>query len=244
MKKLFTAFLLSLLLLSFKAENTFAAGCAPIYGGGQSCPDYSFSIQKQVQKPGKGGGDFVNNLSINDPKYAPSQNVTCQVTIRNTGSKKIPTITVVDAFPKYLSFVSGPGNYNSKSNNLVFTVSGLNIGQEATYTIVGKLVNSNNLPNDQGVICELNQVTATDSSGSVNKTSSQFCLQKDVLAAQETSSTSTTKGGLKVMAAPELTTTPATGPEMVSLALIIPAALSGLLLRRRSKQSLNRGGEK
>ena len=245
MKKLFTILALSLLLLSFKAENTFASGCTPIYGGGESCPEYSFSLQKFVQKPGKGGGEFVNNLSINDPKYSANQNVTFQVTVKNTGTKRVPTITIADVFPKYLSFVSGPGNFNSKTNTLVFSVSGLSEGQEATYTIVGKIANTNDLPNDSGVICQINKAIGTDSSGAVNRTSSQFCIQKDVLAAKETSSTSTTtKGGLKVMAAPELTTTPATGPEMASLALIIPAALGGLLIRRRSKQSLKIGGEK
>lgn len=247
MKKLLTIFVLSLFLLSFKTENTFASGCTPIYGGGQSCPEYSFSLQKFVQKPGKGGGEFVNNLSINDPKYSANQNVTFQVTIKNTGTKRVPNITIADVFPKYLSFVSGPGNFNSKSNTLVFGVSGLNEGQEATYTIVGKIADTNNLPNDSGVICQINQAIGTDSSGAVNKASSQFCIQKDVLGTQETSSTSTvntTKGGLKVMATPELTTTPATGPEMISLAFIIPTALGGLLLRRNSKKSLNKGGEK
>jgi len=78
MKKLFTLVLLSIILFALRTENTYAAGCTPIYGGGESCPDYSFSIQKHVQKPGKNGGDFVNNLSINDPKYAPNQNVTFQ----------------------------------------------------------------------------------------------------------------------------------------------------------------------
>lgn len=241
MKKLFTLVFLSILLFALKAENTYAAGCTPIYGGGESCPDYSFSIQKHVQEPGKGGGNFVNNLSINDAKYAPNQNVTFQVTVKNTGSKKIPTITVADVFPKYLSFVSGPGNFNSKSNTLVFSLSGLNPGQNTTYTIVGKIADTNNLPNDSGVICQLNQATGTDSSGNVNKASSQFCLQKQVLGTQEEVQT---KGGLKVMPAPELSTTPATGPEMLPLVLLVPGLLGGLILRRRSKQSLYRGGEK
>lgn len=241
MKKLFTLVFLSILLFALKVENTYAAGCTPIYGGGQSCPDYSFSIQKHVQKPGKGGGNFVNNLSINDAKYAPNQNVTFQVTLKNTGSKKIPTITVADVFPKYLSFVSGPGNFNSKSNTLVFSVSGLNPGQNTTYTIVGKIADTNNLPNDSGLICQVNQAIGTDSSGNVNKASSQFCLQKQVLGTQEEAQT---KGGLKVMPAPELSTTPATGPEMLPLVLLVPGLLGGLILRRRSKQSLYRGGEK
>lgn len=241
MKKLLTLFLLSILLFGFKAENAYAAGCTPIYGGGESCPDYSFSIQKLVQKPGKGTGNFVNNLSINDPKYAPNQNVTFQVTLKNTGSKKISTITVADVFPKYLSFVSGSGNFNSKSNTLVFTVSSLDPEETVTYTIVGKIADTNKLPNDQGVICQLNQAIGTDSSGAVNKASSQFCLQKQVLGTKEQPQT---KGGLKVMPAPELSTTPATGPEMLPLALLVPGLLGGLILRRRSKQSIYRGGEK
>lgn len=233
MKKLFTIVFFSIFLFALKVENTNAAGCTPIYGGGESCPGYSFSIQKYVQKPGKGTGNFVNNLSINDPKYAPNQNVTFQVTLKNTGSKKISTITVADVFPKYLSFVSGPGNFNTKTKTLVFTVSNLDPGENTTYNIVGKTADTNNLP-DEGVICQIkNQAIATDSSGGVSRASSEFCLQKQVLGAQEPTET---KGGLKVMPAPQLSTTPATGPEMLPLALLIPAALGGLLIRRRSKQ--------
>lgn len=231
MKKLFTIVFFSIFLFALKVENTNAAGCTPIYGGGESCPGYSFSIQKYVQKPGKGTGNFVNNLSINDPKYAPNQNVTFQVTLKNTGSKKIPTITVADVFPKYLSFVSGPGNFNTKTKTLVFTVSNLDPGENTTYNIVGKTADTNNLP-DEGVICQVNQATATDSSGGVNKASSQFCLQKQVLG----------KSQPQVMPAPQLSTTPATGPEMLPLALLVPGALGGFMLRRKSKEY--RGGEK
>ncbi|MBI3985074.1 MAG: DUF11 domain-containing protein [Candidatus Levybacteria bacterium] len=237
MKKLFAIILLSVLFFAFKVSAANAAGCTPVYGGGETCPGYSYSIQKLVQRPGKGGGDFVNNLSINDAKYNPSQNVTFQVTLKNTGSNTIPTITVTDVFPKYLSFVSGPGNFNAKTKTLVFSVASFKPGQSVTYTIVGKILDEAGLPKDEGVICQLNQATATDSSGVVNSSSSQFCLQKQVLG-------ETTKGGLPVMPAPEITTTPATGPEMLPLALLVPGALGGLLLRRRSKRSLITGGEK
>ncbi len=239
MKKLFAIVLLFLLLFfALKVENVNAAGCIPIYGGGETCPGYAFSIQKFVQRPGKGGGDFVNNLSINDSKYNPGQNVTFQITLKNTGTQTIPTITVADVFPQHLSFVSGPGNFNSKTKTLVFTVSSFKEQETVTYTIVGKIANEKDLPNDSGVICQINQATATDSSGGVNKTSSQFCLQKQVLGQE------TTKGGLPVMPAPQITTTPPTGPEMLPLALLIPAGFGGLILRRRSKRSLYTGGEK
>ena len=58
--------LLSLFILSALTilPRPAYADCQALYGGGQTCTSYSFSLQKFVQVPGQSWGDFVNNLSV------------------------------------------------------------------------------------------------------------------------------------------------------------------------------------
>ena len=219
MKKIFNFAILTSLFLAFAGVASPAfADCQSVYGGGQTCiTNFAFTINKLVQVPGKGGGQFVDNLSVNDPKYSPSQNVNYEIIVTNTGSQTIPTISVTDAFPQFITFVSGVGNYNKNTNTLTFTITHINPGQSLTYVLTAKTADVNTLPSDQGITCVVNQVSAVDSNGNTDSDSSQVCIQKAVLAA----------------VAP-VKTTPATGPEMLPLALLFPGALGGLLLRKKS----------
>lgn len=228
---LFTGLLLTASLFPSKAF----ADCQPIYGGGQTCTSFSFSVQKLVLVPGKGATtDYVNNLTINDPKYSPTQNVSFEIIVTNTGSQNIPTITVVDTFPQFLSFVSGPGTFNSANKTLTFTVTNLAAGQSTSpFIVTGKIADANSLPTDQGIICLLNQATGTDSNGLINSASSQFCVQKSVLGSTP-----------QVFPVTNVVSTPATGPEMLPLMALIPSGLGGLILRRKSIKNDFKGGEK
>src|SRR3990167_6356525 len=108
MNKLLTI-ILSATFLLVSAQVAAASGtsnCSPIYGGGQVCqPNMKFTIDKLVQKP---GGNFVDNLTINDSLIAIGQDVVFQLKIKNTGDVKIEKIDVTDTLPAELSFVSGP----------------------------------------------------------------------------------------------------------------------------------------
>jgi hypothetical protein len=227
MKKSFYTILISGLLLGTGLLPTKAlAECTQTYGGSQSCTSSNeFSIEKTVQTPGKVGGSYVDNLSINDPKYSPTSVVSFKILVKNTGSEIIPTLTISDTFPQFLSFVSGPGSFDSNSKKLTLTVTNLQPGQSQTYDVTGKVSESNLMPSDQGVICLVNQAQATDGSGATNTSSSQFCVEKSVLGSSQPQ-VFTTKGGI--------TTTPATGPEMLPLMALIPGGLGGILLRRKS----------
>lgn len=232
MKKIFNFAILTFLSLALAgAVSPAFADCQPLYGGGQSCTtNFAFTINKLVQVPGKGGGQYVDNLSINDPKYSPSQNVNYELVVTNTGSQTIPTINVTDAFPQFITFVSGVGNYNQNNNTLNFTINNLEAGKSVSYVLTAKTADANTLPNDQGITCVVNQVKAVDSNGDTDSDSSQICIQKNVLPA--------------VAPAPKIVATPATGPEMLPLALLLPGALGGLMLRKKSKNVKNEGGEK
>ena len=71
MKRLF--YTLILLAALAVLPNKAYADCQAVYGGWQTCTTYNFTIEKLVQIPN--GSNFVDNLSINDPKYSPSQTI-------------------------------------------------------------------------------------------------------------------------------------------------------------------------
>lgn len=222
--------LFGLLLLGFASflPTKAYADCTQIYGGGQTCTSYSFSLQKFVQVPGQ--SNFVNNLSINDPKYNLSQTVNFEIVVTNTGSNYISSVTIVDTFPQFVSFVSGPGSFNNSNNTLTFVVNNLNAGQSQTINLSGKIA-STNVP--QGITCVVNQAAGTDNNGDTNTASSQLCI---------TNVANVTPTPVLLPVA-QIKTTPPTGPEMLPLFALIPGALSGLYLRRKSKHNIE-GGER
>lgn len=224
-KSLYTILISGLLLGTTLFPSKALAQCTQLYGGSESCTTSSkFSIEKLVQTPGKGGGTYVNNLSINDAKYSPTEIVSFKIVVKNTGSAVIQTLTISDTFPQFLSFNTGPGSFDSNTKKFTLTVKDLQPGQSQTYDVTGKLAESKLMPSDQGVICLINQASGTDNNGSTNTSSSQFCIQKDVLGASFP--VYTTKGGLVA--------TPATGPEMLPLISLIPGGLAGLILRKKA----------
>lgn len=228
MKRLFRLALLSIFsaaILLTATNNALAQeGCTPIYGGGQTCPPPGdISIDKTVQNPEN--GVFVNNLTVNDPKYSPNQSVSFKVIVTNTTSTKISKVTINDVFPSYLTFESGLGSYDSGKNTLTFSFDNLNSGQSRTFDLKAKVTDSANIPFTNGVVCVVNQVIGTTSDNKTAQDNSQLCIQKQTV----------TKGGLPVAPAPKITTTPATGPELLPLLALLPSGLAGLILRKRSK---------
>jgi uncharacterized repeat protein (TIGR01451 family) len=208
--------LLSLFILgafSILPGKAFAV-CQSIYGGGQTCTN-TFSIHK---------------TTTNGSTFSMSQTVTFQITVTNTGSQNISSINVIDTFPQFLSFVSGPGTFNSSNNTLTFVVNNLASGQSQSVNVSGKIANSG-LPT--GTPCFLNNVAGTDNNGNTNTASSQFCVQNIV------NPTPTAV----LLPVPQVKTTPPTGPEMLPLLALIPGALGGLYLRKKSKHNIE-GGEK
>lgn len=204
-----------------------AAGskCEVIYGGGyyggEICDEQiSFSLDKQIQKPTK-GGEFVNNLGANDEKFAPGQTVIFRIIIENTGSKTIENISVVDTLPNHLAWVSGGRN---NGNQVTYTLEKLDPGKSHTGTITTKVVDSNILPTDTPVICVTNTVKATQNSRSATD-STQLCIERGLKQKD---------GGPVVQQTPPLKQTPQTGPGALSLFALIPAGAFGLFLNRKA----------
>lgn len=220
------------------AQTAFASGtnnCQPIYGGGQTCvQEGNISINKTVQNPQTNA--FVDNLGVNDPKYGPGFQVTFQLTVTNTGSTTLSKVTVRDIFPQFVDFASGPGNFDANSKTLTFDLNDLKPGESRTFNLVGRVVSSDKLPQDQGISCVINQSTAT-AEGKTSQDNAQFCIEKKLIALQPTGVPGTTKGGLKVFPPQQVTTTPNTGPEMLPLIALLPAGGFGYFLRRKSRIS-------
>ena len=227
MKKFLITITLPLLLLGADTKANADTVCQPIYGGGQSCvTSTNLSINKKVQNPQD--LSFVDNLGVNDPKYKPDQTVNFQITVTNTSGSTIGTVHVQDIFPQFVTFVSGPGNFDTNSKTLSFDLTNLASAESRTFSLQAKVVGSGLLPQDKGVVCVVNQATATN--GGMATDNSQFCIEKGVPAPV------TTKGGIPVMPAPTIAKTPATGPEMLSLIGLIPMAGAGLFLRKKASK--------
>lgn len=221
--------LLALILLSASYLLPSLAQ-AQQYGVGAP-PQPTLVVNKKVMHPKT--GIFVENLTTNDPKYAPDQVVTFQITVKNTSSASVAKTIVTDLLPKHVNFGTGSGTFDAKTRTLTVEVQNLKPSESKTFSFTTQVVPMDKLPSDQGIICVVNQATATSdvatakTDGQTAQDTAQFCVQKPVLGAP-------TKGGLRVFPPPSVTVTPPTGPEALSLLLLIPSSIAGILLRRKS----------
>lgn len=200
------------------------SNCQVIYGGGEVCPTtLKFSIDKKVLAPTK-GGVFIDNLGFNDAKFLPGDQVPFKIIIKNTGDKTINQLTVVDTLPSFLTFTAGPGTYDQNNKTITYIITNLPSGQTNEQTIVTTIANVDTLPKDQGVMCLTNNVKGNDNNGDVANDSSTFCIQKEAMTP-------------KVFTTIPPKSIPNTGPEMLPLLGLIPAGLTGLMLRKKSKLS-------
>lgn len=232
MKKIFLILSLTFLPLLF-ATNAFAdVICQPVYGGGQSCiTTGNVIVNKLVQNPQT--GQLVNNLGTSTP-FSPGQTVTFQISLTNTGQQTIPQTAIKDTFPGFVNFEPGgtAGIFDANTKTLTFTADLLGPNETRNFTVIGKVVDTKDLPN--GITCVVNQVKATTNTGQMSQDNAQFCIQKAM---------ATTKGGLPIVSPSPITTTPPTGPEMLPLMALLPGGLAGFLLRKKSKNDF-KGGEK
>lgn len=231
MNKLFKSISVSAIALCLAVSSAFAAGnesnCQVVYGGGEVCPsNIAFTIDKKVQQPTK-GGEFVDNLSINDSKFQLGANIVFSISIKNTGNNKIDRLDVVDSLPQNVTFVSGVGNYNKDNNTITYSINNLDKGQTNNQTFVAQSINGNNLPQNAGIVCLVNKATATDNNGTQATDTSSFCIQKPIVNLTPTP---------QIFEKVTTKQIPATGPEMLPLIGLIPAGLTGFYLRRKSNQ--------
>src|SRR3990167_8559673 len=225
MNKFIATLLFSAVLFGTVASTANAAGsnCQAIYGCGEVCNEQvKFTINKLVQKPNK-GGEFVENLTASDPRFAPDQNVNFKIVIENTGSREIASLNVVDTFPQFLSFVAGVGNANVGAKQINFVISNFKAGQKVEYVLTAKTGSAGELPANQAITCVTNNVVATASNGATASDNSQLCIEKSIVVPTP-----------EVMAKPFVKNIPSTGPEMGLLLGLAPLGALGVFLKRKA----------
>jgi uncharacterized repeat protein (TIGR01451 family) len=211
MKKLI---IFSLFVFGFLfSVSTVKAECVGQYGQyGQPCNSYSIVVDKMVAKPGT--SDYVDNLSVSDPRYKPSEYVMFKVTIKNTSTTTFGGMTAKDYVPAYLTPVEGPGNFDSNTRIISWDAGAFAVDEQKTYYFKMQVDSSTNLPADKGLFCVVNRADAT-SNTTYDDDSSQLCIEKQVL------------GTTKV---------PSAGSEfgLALLALQMAGVSAGIYLRKRA----------
>ena len=220
MKKfLFASIFISGIFLSLPANSSAYVTCQQVYGGGETCIQVGkIFIAKTVQNPQTSA--FVDNLSVNEPKFSPEQNIQFRLTVTNNDNATAKNVVVQDTYPQYVNFTSGEGKFDNNTKTLTIEVGELKAGESKTYTLQGKIVSAQSIPGGSGVVCVVNQATAA-TNGNTSQDNAQFCIEKKVLGV--------------VYPPQQVTVTPPTGIDTLALFGFIPGAIVGFMLRRSTK---------
>lgn len=180
MKKvfIFTLFVIGYLLIG----NSVSAQ----YGQyGEPSPSEYILVDKYVGKvvsTTKGGVanlEYVDNLSASDPRFAPNQEVSFKIKVKNISNEKLYSVEVKDFVPSYVEPLEGPGTYDAATRTITFNAGDFNIDETKEYYIKMQVLIQGQLPADKGLFCLNNKVRATGGT-SADEDTSQFCVEKTV----------------------------------------------------------------
>lgn len=224
-RRVFTQILVTIItaLTLVTAQSVYADyGTYGAYGS--TAPSESILIDKLVALPNgattKGGTTtytYVDNLSSNDKRFSPGQEVTFKIKVKNTSSRTLNVVKVKDTLPAYLTFVSGNDTVSAGS----FTS-----GQEKEFIVKARVASQDKLPTDKSIICVANKATAyevvstskggVDQQGLTDEDTAQFCIEKQVQ---------------------NVTNVPKAGPEMgFGIVALEMAGLGfGMLIKKRAR---------
>lgn len=166
------AIVLSLPLFSFLlVKSAFAVvRCETQYGVGEVCVRTGqLQIDKEVWDVAD--GLFVDNMGLTDYKYAPGEEFTFKLKIKNVGDETFDKVYVKDTLPDYLELVSG---------QLSFEISDLSVGETEEREFKVRVVSADKFPNDKTIICVINAAEVW-SGDEKDKDTAQVCLEKKVL---------------------------------------------------------------
>jgi len=215
-------FVLSTLLfgLAFVGKVQADVSCQTIYGGGQTCVETDLAVDKKIHNPAKNSS--TDSVALSEKSFVNGEIVTFEIFVTNNTGRDLAKVEVRDKFPDFVNFESGPGNFDQNTKTLTYVINNLKAGAQDKATVVGRVTEPTNITS--GSVCVVNQATASAPNTQDGHDNVTFCIGKDGV----------TKGGLTVQAPPAIKETPPTGPEMLALFGLIPAGLSGILLRRKS----------
>lgn len=238
--------LLSLLIIiivisyTFPLSSVFADNsvCQPIYGGGQNCnftnTSNSILIDKKILNPST--GNFVDNLTANDVHFISNQTATFQITISNKGNSSFSHVDIKDQLPQLLDPLDTT-NYDSTTRTVSFGIDNFAPNETRIFTLNTK-VDTSSLTEARQVTCIVNQAQAITNDGQESKDSAQLCIEKQspnpTIPNNESSNMTTNNLNLRTFPPPSITSTPSTGPEVLPIIALLPAAFTGLKLRKKA----------
>lgn len=214
---------LSLLSATPALADTIYGGYGYGYGYNSPTLEKKISLDKKVKNPQT--GSFVDQMTLNDPKFVADQAIVFQVVVTNNGGIKLSNVLVKDIVPQYVTLTDSSLAYDQNTKTYSLTIPSLNPGESKTFTFNGKIASSAQLPVNSGSFCLVNQATATSDTATAQD-NAQFCVNVP--------SQPTTKGGLPVYPTPSVNKTPQTGPEALVLFALAPLAGIGQFLRKKS----------
>jgi uncharacterized repeat protein (TIGR01451 family) len=181
-----TSFVLafSFWLLAFSKPVFAGWRCEPQYGGGEKCwGTGEIAVYKTVKKPNS--NDFVENLYLNDPKYAPGDLVPFRLEVKNNGLGAFGTVYILDTLPAYLDFAWGPSGWNVSNKELRYYLYNLQVGETRTVEFTARVVSADKMPASENVICNsdlvLNRVRV-EAEDKWGEDSSRICVEKKAAA--------------------------------------------------------------
>ncbi len=188
-----TALILAGFFVIFASQTAIASWyCEPVYGGGERCwGTGEIIIDKVVRNPGTGA--FVDNLGVNDPKFAPDQEVLYQIQVKNIGQGTFAKVNVKDTFPNYLDFVWGPLGWDANARELRFDLSDLKPGETRKFEVMAKVFGTSRLPEDKSLICVVN-TARVEAEGKSDEDQAQICFEKKVLGVTQLPPTGQVQG--------------------------------------------------
>src|SRR3990167_10888624 len=137
-----TALVISLttIALAVSAKAVNAQSCTTQYGNGQygaPCVPIDVTINKQIKNPIS--LIFVENLGPSDDKFSPGAEVHFKLIVHNASSQDWSRVTVRDTLPQYLSYVAGPGSYDTNSKVLTTDLENVKVNESREIEILAKV---------------------------------------------------------------------------------------------------------
>src|SRR3989338_9656129 len=175
MKKIFA--LLAIVFSLLAVTVSVSASCGGQYQS--PCQSYSMLVDKMVLMPGT--SNYVDNLSVSDPRYKPSEYVMFKVTIKNTSTTTFGGMTAKDFVPDYLTPIEGLGTFDSATRTISWDAGAFAVNEQKTYYFKMQINSQVNLPADKCLFCLVNKAQAW-SNTTTDDDSSQFCIEKQVSA--------------------------------------------------------------
>lgn len=164
------------IIFSFLAVSpVFADGinpaCPSVYGA--TCPAGQLTLDKKIQNPKT--GELMEAINANDITFVADQEVNFRIEVKNIGSTNLNSILVQDILPGFVTFVSGPGNFDANSKTLSWTVDNLKAAESRFFSVKTKIKPQNELP-QSSITCLTNFAQASKDNLSAKDTA-VFCIQ-------------------------------------------------------------------